>query len=186
VCGDLEPLYALLDRFELGVAHDTWRGRSQFSPQVPTAFAELNTGMIAYRLTPSVKGLVGAWVERFDEMRADHGAEVNDQAAFRVLLWESEVRFVIVPAEYNFRIWCPNALGTFSEVALLHSHETDLARIAALVNESLEPRVVLPTIGHLDPTKTIVLTPRGNRALGVLGRVWRLLGRRPHSWSGRA
>lgn len=185
ICSSLDPVFRVLDRFELAIAHDTVRADERWNPHIPTSFPELNTGVLAYRLTPDVRALLAEWRPMFDEFQRRFPGEgdVNDQQSLRLLLWERDVRFGVVPAEFNLRIWCPNAIGTRGVVTVLHSHADDLDRIASLVNRSSDARVVLPTIGHLSPHNAVILTRRGSQVLRLLGRVWPLFRRGVRSWS---
>jgi hypothetical protein len=160
ICGSLDPVFRLLDRFELAVAHDTIRFDVRLSPDIPPTFPELNTGVVAYRLTDGVRSLFDAWLPDFD-----------DQPSFRQLLWAADVTFGVLPPEFNLGISCPNAIGTRGHVTVLHSHADDLDRVARLVNRSQEARAVLPTIGHFDPSSAAILSHRGNQLLRVTGRI---------------
>ena len=185
ICGSLDPVFRVLDRFELAVAHDTVRYDERWSPDVPPTFPELNTGVLAYRLTDAVRSLFEHWLPHFDALRERFPGEpdINDQQSFRQLLWAQDIAFGVLPPEFNFRIWCPNAIGMRGHVAVLHSHAEDLDRVARLVNRSQEARVLLPTVGHLDPSSAVILSRRGNRLLRILGHLWPLFRRRVRRWT---
>ncbi len=168
ICGSLDPVFRLLDRFELAVAHDTVRSDDRWSPDVPPTFPELNTGVLAYRLTDGVRSLFEDWL-----------ADLDVQQSFRQLLWAADVTFGVLPPEFNLLVRYPTAIGGAGHATVLHSHAEDLDRVARLVNRSQDARVVLPTIGHVDPSSAVILSRRGNQLLRVAGRIRAIFGRTP-------
>ena len=97
---DIRPVFDLLDRFDLALAHapnrvtrlTTWR------TPLPRAFPQFNAGVFLYKNTPAVMALLQAWVESF------HSAGFrSDQVTLRELLWLSDLRIATLPPEYNLR-----------------------------------------------------------------------------------
>ena len=180
ICGSLDPIFRLLDRFEMAVAHDPQRGGSPSLANLPPTFPELDTGVLAFQHTESVRAALEEWILLADALResGDDPAVHYQQQAFRQLVWDHTIRLAVLPPEYNLRITRPGALGANSRAVILRGDSDHLERAAQLVNRSLEVRAVLPTLEHLDATHTVVLSRQGNRVARVLGWVWRLLGRR--------
>ncbi|MEL7215204.1 MAG: putative nucleotide-diphospho-sugar transferase [Pseudomonadota bacterium] len=97
---DISDVFALLDKFDLAVAHDQSRnavGNSE--PQeagIPDAFPQFNCGVICYRNTPEVLGFLAEWRRLYLER-----GDPRDQPTFRLLAWQSDLRIGVLPAEYN-------------------------------------------------------------------------------------
>jgi Nucleotide-diphospho-sugar transferase len=120
VVADLSEIFDVLDRFDIALAHDQERNsrhartiwRKSFSPSFP----QFNSGVIAYRRTEPVIGLMRAWRDavRDNDMP-------RDQAALRELLWSSDLRIATLPPEYNMM---------------------DMSSVLRLSKASLAPRVI--------------------------------------------
>jgi len=111
ITGDLLPLFDLLDRVDFAGVHETARGfwYKEFQSEIPEAFGELNAGMMVFKATLAVIGLLkdwhGAyletskWLSRFG---TDKWMLTNDQPAMRHLLYHRpEVKLWVLPTEYN-------------------------------------------------------------------------------------
>ena len=64
VCGDLGGLFALLDEFDIALAHSPTRAIYEVEG-VPDSFPEFNAGVILYRRSARVKAALRDWAERF-------------------------------------------------------------------------------------------------------------------------
>jgi hypothetical protein len=143
VGGDLSALFDVLERFDVAALPEIKRGWDYRLPEVPAAFAELNTGVIAFRRTPQVSSLFADWRRLYDELHAGAGL-TSDQPAFRLALWRSAVRFAPLPSEYHFLSNAPNYI--MWDAKLIHGRG-DLAASLRDVNRVLEPRAYVPGIG---------------------------------------
>ena len=123
VLAPLGDLFDVLDRFELALAHDVRRAtgliRESAGEPTPYAFPQLNSGVLLYRKSPAMRAFFAEWARRF----AASGG-LRDQPVLKALLWESDLRFWVLPPEFNLRrvtlldAWEPgDALPT-----ILHSH----------------------------------------------------------------
>ncbi|MBI5799329.1 MAG: hypothetical protein HZA92_01205 [Verrucomicrobia bacterium] len=128
-CADV---FAMLERFDLCVSQDPWRGSYSWET-VPFAFATTNTGVIAYRLTPAIKKLILDWGELHTNEYAKF--QSNDQPAFRKVLFDSQVRFLTLPPEYNLRTYHPCMLGGHMGPKILHERNSRLPEIASRMQE---------------------------------------------------
>ncbi|MEP3299744.1 MAG: hypothetical protein ABJO27_25245 [Pseudoruegeria sp.] len=94
-------LFLLADRFDLAMCHDV-RRRSDLVREgtVPTpyAFPQLNSGVMLYRKSPVALAFFQSWRERFDAIGA-----MRDQVPLKDILWDSDVRFYVLPPEFNLR-----------------------------------------------------------------------------------
>jgi hypothetical protein len=123
VMNPLGDLFDLLDRFDCAMAHDVRRAsdlvQEGLSVRTPYAFPQLNSGVLLYRLSPAMLAFLAEWLARF---RA--AGLPRDQIVLKDLLWESDLRFYVLPPEFNLRrvtmldAWEPlDAIPT-----ILHSH----------------------------------------------------------------
>ena len=102
VVEDITPMFDILDRFDIAVAHAMRRNSPErmitWRKAIPKAFPQFNSGVILYRATPQVLGFLQEWSEHF----ANAGF-AQDQMTFRELLWLSDLRMAVLPPEYNVR-----------------------------------------------------------------------------------
>lgn len=116
-------LFGLLDRFEMAVAHDVRRmsGLIQegYAHDTPYAFPQMNSGVVLYRKSEAMQGFLAEWARRY------HASGVaRDQIILKDLLWESDIRFYVLPPEFNLRrvtlldAWEP----LDARPTILHSH----------------------------------------------------------------
>src|ERR1044072_2312232 len=154
ICGSIKGLFDLLTRFDLAVAHSSWR----FSPPLvdgsvsdgayigyscPTSFCELNTGVLTFTNSPQVRGFFRYWLATFREQTRQSDAQPwHDQPSFRVALWHSSIRAYILPTEFNYRADFPGAVGT--AVRIVHGRHPRLAEIGRRLNEGAGARVFVP------------------------------------------
>lgn len=121
--GPLGDLFDVLDRFELAIAHDMRRAsdlvqESGFAT-TPYAFPQMNSGVMLYRRSPAMRGFLADWQARYRALGV-----LRDQVSLKDLLWESDLRFYVLPPEFNLRrvtmldAWEPLDVRP----AILHSH----------------------------------------------------------------
>lgn len=143
VCGDLTPIFELLERFDVAAVQDVNRGWNYDLPGLPQTFSEFNTGVIAFRKSGKVEGFFRDWAKEYDVLRQSHGL-VNDQPAFRRTLYRSDLRVAPLPNEYHFLGDFPNS--TLWKVRLIHARG-DAKKIESQVNERLGLRAYVPELG---------------------------------------
>jgi lipopolysaccharide biosynthesis glycosyltransferase len=104
---DVTDMFAILDRFDLAAVQDHSRKSSRWSTVIPEydaipyGFPEYNSGVVLFRNSPKLDGFFKLWQETFHRYRATtHG---QDQASFRIALWQSELQIHTLPVEYNVR-----------------------------------------------------------------------------------
>ena len=123
VLSPLGDLFDVLDRFEMALAHDVRRAsdliREGFQETTPYAFPQMNSGVLLYRRSDPVRAFLAKWARRY---RA--AGVARDQIVLKDLLWQSDLRFYVLPPEFNLRrvtvldVWEPeDAVPT-----ILHSH----------------------------------------------------------------
>lgn len=105
----IDDLFELLDVFDLVAAHDLARKRLTYSnvmpeyKEIPYAFSEINTGVMAFRKNALTDDLFRTWHDTFYKFI---GKCQWDQPSMRISLWQScqrGLRLYIVPVEYNLR-----------------------------------------------------------------------------------
>ena len=102
VFADLSEIFALLDRFDVALAHAHARNRrgtnTRWRADMPRAFPQFNSGVFAWRRSEATQGFLHAWRDAF------HASGFRkDQVTLRELLWLSDLRIATLPPEYNLR-----------------------------------------------------------------------------------
>lgn len=101
VVGPLGDLFDILHRFDLAAAHDMRRAsdliRAGAEP-APYAFPQLNSGVLLYRRSEGALALLAEWERRFHATGAK-----RDQPILKDLLWSTDIRFYVLPPEFNLR-----------------------------------------------------------------------------------
>ncbi|WP_435256441.1 hypothetical protein ACSBLW_09770 [Thioclava sp. FR2] len=123
VVGPLAEGFDLLDRFELCISHEVRRSSrlitTGWKETPPDIFGQHNSGVIYYRKSAKMMAILQAWAEAYVA-----AAQGRDQVTLRDLLWASDLRFWVLPPEFNLRrvtiadIWEP--LDAVPRV--IHSH----------------------------------------------------------------
>lgn len=101
---DLSGLFDLLHKFEVCGAHvQIWhrpRHTKTWRTKLPEAFPEINCGVLLYKSSDRVFSFLRDWSRNY----ADAGFKV-DQVTFRETLWNSDIRFYVMPVQYNKRVF---------------------------------------------------------------------------------
>ncbi|MGF1482017.1 MAG: hypothetical protein ACFB4I_21470 [Cyanophyceae cyanobacterium] len=129
----LESVYELfnvLEKFELTYCHAPDRGAD--NPKLlsvcPIAFVEPNTGVMSYRNTDRIANLFKNWSTYYQSLLAEIPRRVrHDQPALRKVLYDSDIRFLVLPPEYNLRTPKPIFKGRMP-AKILHGREPTLSR----------------------------------------------------------
>lgn len=101
VVGALGDIWSVLDRFDCAAAHDMRRASALIQEggvATPYAFPQLNSGVFLYRQTQSMHALLTEW-----EMRFHASGATRDQPILKDLLWSMDLRFYVLPPEFNLR-----------------------------------------------------------------------------------
>lgn len=152
VCYDFSDVFSILDRFDMAVAHDTYRMYvcdfervREIAYQIPESFPFLNSGVIAFRRSKIV-------VEFFQNWKTIHERNTNvvpsgggDQLAFREALYFSDLRFSALAHEYNCRFVTPVFVN--ERVKILHGPYRDFDALEDEVNRRIENRAFFPRLG---------------------------------------
>jgi hypothetical protein len=140
VVDEVEDLMGLLDRYDMAVAFAPgYRGLDD--PEVPRAFYEFNTGVLAWRSSDRMSAFLRDWEETYaawlDEeafpgaRKASRGRRA-DQPAFRRCAWQHDVSVFALGPEYNFRLGFPAvAVG---KVRVIHGDHENHEQLAQRLN----------------------------------------------------
>jgi len=94
----------------------------------PACMPELNFGMFLWRANDETRKFFKVAYEI--SLRQLHGC---DQPFFRVAIWETGLKYMVVPWEYNCRYYFPCYL--FERARILHSVTDDFVRDEKMINE---------------------------------------------------
>ncbi|TPW27970.1 putative nucleotide-diphospho-sugar transferase [Pararhizobium mangrovi] len=100
VLSDLSEIFQVLTRFDMtGVQmiRTNWKlGRVPSASDVPPCFPQINGGVLGIASSARTRSLVDEWERRLIKTGAK-----NDQPILRDLLWTGDVRFHVLPPQYN-------------------------------------------------------------------------------------
>ncbi len=164
-CAPFPDLFEILDRFDLALAHAPYRHDRPFV--TPNCFAELNTGVLAYRRSPEVIALFQDWLRLYEKEVSETGRMESDQPAFREALYRSRLSSCVLPPEYNLRTVMPAAVGR-CKVRIIHGRGPDMAQLERWVNASQSIRLFLPGALQLEGRHFTILSRPGRIVGGLI------------------
>lgn len=146
---DVTELLEMLDTAEIAAAVDPYEWELRYKPKhsfdnVPDSIPIFQTGVVAFKNTPTVDELFSEW----NEIQENTSIE-RDQASFRIAIYRNNVQYISFSHHYNCPIgWPIHAVG---DVKVLHSHQikdlSHLKKIANRINESDDLRYLY---GHAE------------------------------------
>jgi hypothetical protein len=152
VVDEIAHVLQLLDHYDVAVAYaPAYRGLAD--PEVPRAFYEFNTGVLAWRASDRVSAFMRSWEETYvawlhEEPFAGAGKASRsrraDQPAFRRCAWEHGLRLFVLAPEYNFRLGYPTTV--VERVRVIHGESADHAALAQRINDRQLPRTWPPAL----------------------------------------
>jgi hypothetical protein len=152
VVDEIAHLLGLLDRYDMAVAFAPAH-RGLADPEVPSAFYEFNTGVIAWRAGERMAAFMRSWEETYlawlggDPFpvagKGSRGGRA-DQPAFRRCAWQHGVRIFVLAPEYNFRLGYPATV--VDRVRVIHGRHDDFDALAARINDKSGPRTWPPPL----------------------------------------
>lgn len=157
VCAPLYDVYDILDRFDFAAAHPVLR--TTMYQDLPDAFPEVNSGVMAFRATAKFGNMVARWLELYGKHFGETG-RLDDQPPLRVALYESDLRIAILPPEYNVRLIYPGSVGR-GRIKILHGRQKNLQHLASLLNGSPSPRVFFTRLREFVPRHCVFLNAPG-------------------------
>jgi len=135
VCADFSEVFDLLDNFDL-VAPLSPYYISLNLKEVPSCFPELAGGFMLWRKNKKTHDLLVRILELVQKQ--NRARRVADEPYIRKALYESNVRYAVIPWEYN--CVCLLSGYLFSKVKIMHGR-TDIVEDAKILNMSEKPRI---------------------------------------------
>jgi hypothetical protein len=152
VVDEIAHVLRLLDHYDIAVAYaPAYRGLPD--PEVPRAFYEFNTGVLAWRASDRVSAFMRSWEETYvawlqEEPFSGAGnasrSRRADQPAFRRCAWQHGLRLFVLAPEYNFRLGYPTTV--VERVRVIHGEHADHADLARRINDRQLPRAWPPSL----------------------------------------
>lgn len=150
--GDISCLFDMLDRFTFCASHNVTNYASEklgtkYIQDIPKSFPELNTGVLPYNKNKKMSNFVERWKSEFQRVYQE--GQPYNQAAFRKAVYESDVRFSVLPREYNCLFRQPGSVT--ESVKIFHgrllkivgdgaSKELDVEQAIETINKFSGPR----------------------------------------------
>lgn len=155
VCDDLSEIFILLDNFSLLICHDVTYYKRYCEKQeriygIPRTFPILQAGVIAFRRDETFEKFLTLWEEIFwNEIWAK--GDKTDQAALRIALYrDKNLRFMILPYEYNMRLSGPIYFMTAPKIFHARRDKQFFERLAQKMRRDYGiRRVYIPRLGIL-------------------------------------
>ena len=123
----ISSIFEVLDWFDIAVASDPYNRGSQFydasdlpSVQPPHASNWFNTGVIGFNSNETVEEAFSYWQELYAQYTDDQRLPF-DQIPFHQVIYETDVRYGLLPPEYNFVLKAPQPIT--EEIRILHAIE---------------------------------------------------------------
>ena len=102
IISEFGDIFGILDRFDVAVTHDVRRTsnliRQGFEFKTPYAFPQMNGGVILYSARPKARDFLKNWQAGYVKANVK-----RDQVSLRDALWSSDIRFYVLPPEFNLR-----------------------------------------------------------------------------------
>jgi hypothetical protein len=141
----LDGVFALLDRFDIAVAHEPARFLYPIGG-VPDEFPELNTGVLLYTRSAQMDAFVDDWLDRYRDENSKKLAVGlplwHDQISFTKALWASDLKVWILPPEWNYRAPFPQFLC--GAVRIFHGRLKNSNSDLTFVNKDCNGRIMNP------------------------------------------
>jgi hypothetical protein len=152
VVDEIAHLLRLLDHYDIAVAYaQAYRGLSD--PDVPQAFYEFNTGVLAWRTSARMTAFLRSWQDTYvawltEEPFVGAGKASRsrraDQPAFRRCAWQHGLRLFVLAPEYNLRLGYPATV--VDRVRVIHGDHHDHEALAGRINDRELPRTWPPPL----------------------------------------
>jgi len=134
ICDDFSEVFDLLDGFDLVAPLSPYYCSLRLK-EVPSCFPELAGGFVLWRKNKKTQDLL----VRIKELVGNRTRKVADEPYIRKALYESDVRYAVIPWEYNCVTLVPGYL--FSKVKVMHGRNKDIIKDTQIFNMSRFPRI---------------------------------------------
>jgi hypothetical protein len=114
---NVDCMFDMLNKFSFLIAHDSCRSTKWSDVfDIPIVFPDMNCGLIFYNKN-TCGDFFSQWAINFQNHPQPH-----DQPAFRKTLWDSNLKFYIIPPEFNIR---PKKFHHRQDPAIIHGRGDD-------------------------------------------------------------
>jgi hypothetical protein len=143
-------LFTMLDQFDFAATHEEYQNTDWHNryprPDIPPSFPEFNTGILAYRRSSRMDGVLKDWSDLYHSFLENHpGQKINDQPFFRAAVYSNQVCIATLTREYNCKFRGQGYLN--GRVKILHGHvdlqleQAFVRKALDVLNDSSRPRV---------------------------------------------
>lgn len=158
IAGDIEPVFDVLDRFEIVARVDPFRntagkhwGEDYANINVPKAFPEYQCGVLGFNNSRSVKEMFKLWEDRYSNVTE---TDLIDQPFFREALYHSDIDIGTLPPEYNLLV---NNLNILQEKGVIfHFNGGYSSKIQLPILENKPKEKIIKKINSYYPLRRAV------------------------------
>lgn len=151
IASDIKEIFFLAERFEFAVAPEVYQPSDH--KLVPASFPEFNSGVILYKNTPEVTGMLKTWGELYDSKKLTKYPPKGDQEVLREVLYLSEINFTPLSTNWNFCTTHSQILNAGASIVILHTRHSEEQLSSALREKSRHCRVFLPCVEAIHPLR---------------------------------
>lgn len=149
IIDSIEVLFEMLDRFDVLASHAPIEEDEII--MLPEAFAEMNSGVIAYKKNKRTEKMFEMYKSNYEECYQYYTTKYNDvppdQPSFRYAVYHTDVKFCFLPHEYNCMVDFPCFLSNIVHIIHGHYENEIMGRKAELINENTDLRLYNPNKG---------------------------------------
>jgi len=132
-CSNFSEVFKMMDHFDMAIPMSPYYfSRSKMG--VPECYPELAGGMFVFKKNDKTKKFINDMIE---ELKNRH-RYYTDEPYIRKLLYYSDIRYAVLPMEYNCVVTHPGYL--FGKIKIAHGR-CDLAENAELINKHQGRRI---------------------------------------------
>ncbi len=143
--GSVYEISQLLDQFQFAYVNAPFRVErwEENNKEIPHCFSQPNTGVLAFQSCNEITKLLGDWKSVYLNQKLSKNPPPHDQPALRYALYYSNVKFTILPPEYNMRTPFPCIKGGNSYAKILHGDKeyNDIAELK--IKNDYKNRIVI-------------------------------------------
>ena len=122
----ISEVFDVLDRFDLAIPMSTWYMKDD-NPRIPICFPELAGGFFTWVNNDRMRSFFKQVNEYCEEWDSN-----NDEGIMREVLYNSNIRFFVLPNEYNCLVRHPNYL--YGNIKVSHGRIDTLKEEADTIN----------------------------------------------------
>jgi hypothetical protein len=175
----IEPvpeLFTILDQFDFAATHEEYLTTDWWNryprPDIPPSFPEFNTGILAYKRSARMDGVLKEWSGLYRSFLENHpGQKINDQPFFRAAVYSNPARVATLTREYNCKFRGQGYLN--GRVKIFHGHvdfqlqQPFVQKAVDVLNASSKPRVYIAGTAY---EQRLVGRVLDRRKPGLVGR----------------